>query len=44
MRYMLLIVEARGLDEALSIAARHPGVLVGRCAIEVRPIRERSGG
>jgi hypothetical protein len=35
------IVEAQNLDEAISIAARHPGVLVGRHAIEVRPIRER---
>jgi len=34
------IVEVENLDEALSIAARHPGVLVGRHAIEVRPIRE----
>jgi hypothetical protein len=35
------IVEAENLEEAVSIAARHPGVRVGRHAIEVRPIRER---
>ena len=34
------VVEAENLDEALSIAARHPGVRAGRHAIEVRPIGE----
>jgi hypothetical protein len=33
------IVEAKSLDEALSIAARHP-LLRGGLSIEVRPIRE----
>jgi hypothetical protein len=35
------IVEAEDLDAALSIAARYPGVLAGRHAVEVRPIPER---
>jgi len=34
------IVEAENLDEAISIAARHPAVRAGRHAIEVRPVRE----
>lgn len=34
------IVEAENLDEAISIAARHPGLRAGRHAIEVRPVRE----
>jgi hypothetical protein len=43
MRYMLLIVEARDLDEAISIAARRPGVRGRRCAIEVLRGLARSG-
>jgi hypothetical protein len=35
------IVEVGSHDEALAIAARHPGVRVGRHAVEVRPIMER---
>jgi len=33
------LVEARDVDEAISIAARNPLVLVGGHSIEVRPIR-----
>ena len=35
------IVETANLEEARSIAARHPGVRAGRHAIEVRPISKR---
>jgi hypothetical protein len=33
------IVEAKDLDEAISIAVRHPLLRGGRLSIEVRPIR-----
>ena len=32
------IVDVESLDEAVAIANRHPGVLAGRHAVEVRPI------
>jgi len=35
------LIEARNLDEALKIAARHPGARVG--TVEVRPIMEIEG-
>jgi hypothetical protein len=34
------LVEAESVDEAISLAARHPGVRAGRHAIEVRPIAD----
>ncbi len=35
------LIEAKDLDEAIGIAARHPGARVG--TVEIRPVREMPG-